>query len=162
MKEIIQEGNPVLRQKAESISIETLPNKEMDQLIADMQEALVDKPNGVALAAPQVAVSKRIFVVSQKVASDTESKVPLVYINPTITKRSKKIGLLEEGCLSIPEKYGSVPRSSQVTITAYDRQGILFTRGASGLLAQIFQHEVDHLNGILYIDTATETHEIIE
>jgi peptide deformylase len=162
MKKIVQEGNTLLRQIAKPVAIETLPNKAMDKLISDMQEALIDKPNGVALAAPQIGVSKRVFVVSEKVTSDTKSTIPLVYINPTITKRSKKVDTLEEGCLSIPHKYGSVPRAQRVTVTAYDHRGKVFTWGASGLLAQIFQHEIDHLNGILYIDTATETHEMQE
>jgi peptide deformylase len=162
MKEIVQEGNPVLRQKAEPVPIETLPNKEIDALLNDMKEALDQKPNGVALAAPQVGVSQQIFIVSERALSEEEHGAPLVYINPHITNRSKKTATLEEGCLSVSAKYGKVPRAQQVTITAYDREGKPFMRGASGLLAQIFQHEVDHLNGILYIDTAIETFDIIE
>ncbi|MFC1730761.1 peptide deformylase, partial [candidate division KSB1 bacterium] len=85
-----------------------------------------------------------------------QNKKDLVYINPKIKKTSKKLSELEEGCLSVEGYSGTVTRSQQVTVEAYDEHGVKFTRGASGLLAQIFQHEIDHLNGVLYIDHARD------
>jgi peptide deformylase len=78
-----------------------------------------------------------------------------VYINPSILKMSRGRKDKHEGCLSIRGQWGMVPRAEKATITAYDEHGKKFTRGASGFLAHIFQHETDHLNGVLYIDTAT-------
>lgn len=84
----------------------------------------------------------------------------MVVINPEIKKLSRKKELMEEGCLSVRWLYGKVLRSLKATIHARDERGMLFMRGASGLLAQIFQHEIDHLNGILFIDKATDVHEV--
>jgi peptide deformylase len=83
-----------------------------------------------------------------------------VYINPVMKKMSKSKKMVEEGCLSVRYLYGKVNRSTKATIEAYDENGNKFTKGGSGLLAQIFQHEYDHLNGILFIDKAKGLEEI--
>jgi peptide deformylase len=84
----------------------------------------------------------------------------ITYINPVITKISKDKSLMEEGCLSVRYAYGKVDRSEKATVKAYDENGKLFTKGASGLMAQIFQHETDHLNGVLFVDKAIDVKEI--
>ncbi len=134
-----------------------------------MKEALKSQDDGVAIAAPQIGVSKRIFIVSGKALAIADEKKEesladhrdLVFINPAITKLSQKKAVLEEGCLSVRYLYGKVARSEKATMTALDESGKKFTRGATGLLAQIFQHEVDHLNGILFIDKAKDIREIL-
>lgn len=165
---ILQNGAPVLREKAKEVAVASLPSPEINQVIKEMREALSAEHDGVAIAAPQIGHPLRIFVVSELVFTKdkkhTEEKpkesFPLVYINPVITKFSKTKKFLEEGCLSVRPWYGKVPRSTRVTVKAYDEHGKVFERGASGLLAQIFQHETDHLNGILFIDTAKDLHEV--
>ncbi|MFA6000113.1 MAG: peptide deformylase, partial [Candidatus Paceibacterota bacterium] len=97
---------------------------------------------------------------SPNLAEKSNKKIKdLVFINPKISKMSKDKEWLMEGCLSVRPLYGKTWRSKKATITAYDENGKKFVRGASGLLAQIFQHETDHLNGILFIDHAKEVRE---
>src|SRR3990167_7584579 len=91
---------------------------------------------------------------------DSKKKKDLVFINPEIIKLSKKKYWAPEGCLSVRWLYGKVFRADKATVRAYNENGERFTRGASGLLAQIFQHEIDHLNGILFIDTAKDLEEL--
>jgi len=153
----------VLRDTAKEIPLETLPSKEIDALIKEMSTALRKESDGVALAAPQVGTSLRLFVVRgylfADVAEDDRSIPDIAFINPVITKTSQEMHLLEEGCLSVRGIWGVAPRFNKVTMTAYSSDGKKITRGASGLLSHIFQHEIDHLNGILFIDKATELHE---
>lgn len=165
---IPHEGNSALREKARAIPIVDVASKRIIALIADMKALLEKEEYGVALAAPQVGESLRLFVVSpnalerrEKKYGDTTSeaagvKDETVYINPEIIKTSRGKTLKHEGCLSVRGKWGRVPRAEKVTLTAYNERGEKFTRGASGLLAHIFQHEMDHLEGILYIDKAKE------
>lgn len=163
MKPIVQNGHPVLRQQAATVPLETIGSKELSKTIADMKRALAKEPDGVAIAAPQINVPLRIFIVSGKVftkETDTEQAPDRVFINPEITKLSKKREWLEEGCLSVRWEYGEVPRATKATVRALDERGVPFTLGASGLLAQIFQHETDHLNGVLFIDTARDVRTI--
>lgn len=164
MRKIIQIGNKMLRETAKDISLKDIKTVKIQKIIQDMKEALVKEADGVGLAAPQIGKSLRIFVISGKALKekDKEEKVSedLVFINPAITKQSRKKELMDEGCLSIRGRYGKVTRSSQVTIRAYDENGKRFERGASSLLAQIFQHEVDHLDGILFTDKAEVSKEI--
>ncbi|MEX0651921.1 MAG: peptide deformylase [Candidatus Paceibacterota bacterium] len=160
MKEILQDGNPVLREIAQEVLIKDIPSKEIKTLLKNMVTALKDKEFGVALAAPQIGVSKRVFIVAEKVFEEDKKEETLVYINPKIVKKSRKTDDLEEGCLSVEGYFGTVTRAKLVTVEAYDETGTKFTRGASGLLAQIFQHEIDHLNGVLYVDHAHNIREV--
>ena len=162
MNAIVQEGDPILRQTAVPVPLEEIRSERIQRLLGSMKEALSDCEDGVALAAPQIGESVRIFVVSPKAfAEDADlSNEHLVYINPTITKLSSKKVTQEEGCLSVRSIYGLIDRSEKATVEAYDEHGKKFSRGASGLLAEIFQHEIDHLNGILFIDTATDLRKI--
>lgn len=124
-----------------------------------MHDTLATQNDGVALAAPQINEPWRIFVVSEKVFNNKSDK-NLVYINPSIINHSKKKDWVEEGCLSVRWLYGQVKRFSHATVQAYNENGELFERGSGGLLAQIFQHEIDHLNGVLFTDKAVNVEEI--
>ncbi|MFT7557354.1 MAG: peptide deformylase [Planctomycetota bacterium] len=158
MSEIIQDGHPTLRNTAHPVPIDAIASQQFRTLIADMHDTLSTVEDGVALAAPQINAPWRIFVVSPR-AFDPYVDQPLTYINPTITSTSKKKESMEEGCLSVRWKYGNTKRHAQTTVHAHDEHGCEFVRGGSGLLAQIFQHEIDHLDGILFHDHATGVHE---
>lgn len=143
--------NP-LRTVAEDVAVSQFKSNELQELVTTMQTSLAQEEDGVALAAPQIGVSKRIFVVSPKAYEETAKWKPLVFINPVITKASKKTKEMQEGCLSVRWIYGTTTRHVSATVEACDVQGNKFTFGASGLIAHIFQHEIDHLDGILFID----------
>ena len=160
MAKLVPQDHPVLHEIAEEVSVEDITSSKVQKVIKDMQQVLLDCPRGVAIAAPQIGVPLRIFVVHDTTAdkSDDEHRVPdMVAINPRIIKTSKKKEEMEEGCLSVPNKYGKTYRHSNVTLRAYDESGNEFERGAGGLLAHIFQHETDHLDGILYVDHAHDS-----
>jgi len=158
MIEIVQNGHPTLREEAALVTEKEFGTDELRAHITDMNTALETQADGVALAAPQIALSKQIFVVSPKALRDDKHHVdlPLTYINPTITKQSRDRKKMDEGCLSVRPLYGKVRRSSRATVTAQDIDGNHFTVEGRGLIAQIFQHETDHLHGILFIDKATD------
>ncbi len=177
---ILQKEAPVLRLQAEPVNPKDFESSRLKKIIADMKTALEKEEDGVAIAAPQIGVPLRIFVVSHrafefkeetevdelgnkvrthiptKIDPNNESTIAgdMVFINPEITKLSRKKRWLPEGCLSVRWLYGEVSRSDKATIRAFDEHGKLFTRGGAGLLAQIFQHETDHLNGVLFTDMA--------
>lgn len=158
--EVVQQGHIALHTKAAEVPVAEISSPEIQQVIADMKLALAGEPDGVAIAAPQIGVSKRIFVVAGSVFGKDHSDV--AYINPVITKYSKKSDLMDEGCLSVRYTYGKVKRSLNVNIEAYSQQGEKITRGAGGLLAHIFQHEFDHLEGTLFVDKASSTEQMSE
>ncbi|WOH36480.1 peptide deformylase [Thalassotalea fonticola] len=122
-------------------------NDDIRKITEDMFETMYEE-NGVGLAATQVNIHQRIVVID---VSDDKSD-PLVLINPVITEKSGEIMINEEGCLSVPGNYAKVDRHTEVTVTALDAQGKEFTRQASELLAICIQHELDHLQGVLFID----------
>ncbi len=179
-KKILQKDASVLRKISQNVPIESIKGAKIQNILKEMKEALESQDDGVAIAAPQIGYSLRIFVVSKRVEGimkrskkskggpvnenemeeDTLGK-DLVFINPVLKKRSKEGRVLEEGCLSVRYLYGQVKRSNKATVEAYDQEGKKITRGGTGLLAQIFQHEIDHLNGILFIDKAKHLEEII-
>ena len=164
MKEIVQDGAPVLREIAKPVPDSMFGSSELSQLIADMTESLDHYPEGVAIAAPQIGVSYRLFLVRKdrtlpSYGNAKDGKPPPeikpeveVYINPEIVKTSRKKAKADEGCLSVHGVYGTTKRHERVTIKARGADGSHIQRGAGGLMAQIFEHEVDHLNGILFID----------
>ncbi|MBI5668780.1 MAG: peptide deformylase [Chloroflexi bacterium] len=158
IREIIRLDNPVLRKKAHRV---TSFDKKFQQLVDDMVETMLDAP-GVGLAAPQVAVSQRLIVVrlpddedSRQEYGDEAGKLYVV-ANPEIIKASKEMVEGVEGCLSIPGYVGTVDRHEKVTVTGLDRHGKPLRVKATGWLARVFQHEIDHLDGRLYIDIAKE------
>ncbi len=178
---IVQKEHPALRAVAQEIPKSEIGSARLRTLIAEMKKLLAKEEYGVALAAPQVGESLRLFVVSgsavtkrertsakrdvknesspQATSYKLQANLDQVYINPILTKLSRGKKEKHEGCLSVRGKWGMVPRAEKATITAYDEHGKKFTRGASGLLAHIFQHEMDHLDGVLYIDKATELYD---
>jgi peptide deformylase len=166
MKEIVQDGAPVLREIAKPVPDGFFGSAELTHIIGDMTEALDRELEGVALAAPQLDIPYRIFIVRKDrtlppINVPEGSPLPPppapeveVYINPEIAKTSRKRALTDEGCLSVRGVYGTTNRHERVTIRASRPDGSLFERGGGGIMAQIFEHEVDHLNGILFIDHA--------
>lgn len=133
--------DPVLRQKAKRLrNIDASIEKLIDEMLETMPAV-----SGVGLAAPQVGVSLQLAVIG------LPEEDPIVLVNPEIIKRSGE-RIVEEGCLSIPGYSGEITRSEAVTVKGRDRQGKEYRIKAVGLLAQALEHEIDHLNGILYID----------
>ncbi len=138
---IIQAGDPVLRTPAVPV---TVFHKKLAKLVDDMYDILYSKDGGAGLAAPQIGISKRIVVID---CGDG----PAELINPEIlSKEGEQTG--EEGCLSVRGYYGIVKRADIVRVKAFDRKGNEFEIEAEGFTARCIQHEVDHLNGILYTD----------
>lgn len=138
------------------------------KIIKEMKTALEAQSDGVAIAAPQIGVSLRMFVVSGRIyeilyPTDEASKKKvedMVFINPEIVKISKEREELEEGCLSVRYLYGKIMRAKKAKVRALNEKGEEFEMGGSGLIAQIFQHETDHLEGKLFIDSATDIHDL--
>jgi len=157
---VVQIGSPVLRQTAEPVHAKDFGSKPLKALIAKMKKVLDKEKYGVAIAAPQVGASLRLFVVvgrafDEEAGEESKTKTPdKAFINPTLMRVSRKKKEMSEGCLSVRGKYGAVLRHEKVTVKAYDESGKQFIYHGSGLVAHIFQHEVDHLGGILYIDKA--------
>ncbi len=168
MVTIVQKGDPVLRQIAKDVPIADITTPAIKNILQKMQQALNEQEDGVAIAAPQIGESLRIFIVSGKVLSknypdlEPTEVIPndLICINPELSKLSKDKKKMPEGCLSVRWLYGKVMRSNKATLRAYDEHGQIFTRGGSGLLAQIFQHETDHLDGVLFVDKAEDIEDI--
>ncbi len=160
MSKLVKQNHPALHAIAEEVSVADITSPKIKKVLKDMRAALdaynVKGFHGIAIAAPQIGVSLRIFLVHSTDTKKGEAGgLPdLVAINPQILKLSKKKHIVGEGCLSVSDDYGAVNRSTHATIRAYDEHGNVYERGASGLLAQVFQHECDHLDGILFIDKA--------
>jgi len=153
-------GDKVLRAVSKEIPVDKILNSENQNLIKGLKAALANQGDGVGLSAPQIAISKRIFVINPDVYAgliDTlpeNTPVKTVFINPEIIATSKDRKTLDEGCLSVRPWYGKVKRATRTTVRAYDENGEIFKLEGRGLLAQAFQHEIDHLDGILFIDKA--------
>jgi peptide deformylase len=162
-KPILQKEDPVLHTKSKEIPLEKISSPEIQNIITEMKLALRKEKDGVAIAAPQIGYNVRIFVIAGQVfTSDEKERTSFeqVCINPVIIKKSRKKMWVPEGCLSVRWWYGETHRHQQATISAYNEFGESFTLGGSGLLAQIFQHEIDHLDGILFINHAEKVHEL--
>jgi peptide deformylase len=159
LREIVLLPDPVLRRKAHKI---TNFEKDMQQLIDDMIETMRDAP-GVGLAAPQVGVSQRLIVVEFGDEEDEEAPKKLyVVINPEIVKASEETEEGVEACLSVPGYAGTVTRSENVVVKGLNRHGRPIRIKASGWLARIFQHEIDHVDGIVFTDRAERVWELQE
>ncbi len=167
MTDIVQRDNPVLRRKAKEVPTGEIGSDHIQAIINKMKTAVHSQKDGVAIAAPQVGEPLRIFVVNRELLKKADKKFKgddddMIFINPKITKLSKDRRDMEEGCLSVRWLYGRVKRASKASITAYDENGVVVKRGASGLLAQIFQHECDHLEGVLFTDKTKDVWEMTE
>ncbi len=146
--EVMKTGHPVLKQIAEPVEF---VNKKIRQLLDDMAETMY-KTDGVGLAAPQVNVSKRIIVLD-------DGNCLIEVINPEIVKKEgSQVGL--EGCLSVPELFGDVERYDKIEVHGINRNNKKIKIKAEGFLARIFQHEIDHLNGILFVEKLVNPNEI--
>ncbi|MFN3507432.1 MAG: peptide deformylase [Allorhizobium sp.] len=146
IKPLIILPDPLLRQV--SAPVERV-DAELEQLIDDMLETMYEAP-GIGLAAIQVGVPRRLLVID--LAKEGEEPAPLVFINPEILKSSDDRSVYEEGCLSIPDYYAEVERPAAITVKSIGRDGKEQMTEADGLLATCLQHEIDHLNGVLFID----------
>ena len=146
--EVMKTGHPVLKQIAEPVEF---VNKKIRQLLDDMAETMY-KTDGVGLAAPQVNVSKRIIVLD-------DGNGLIEVINPELVKKEgSQVGL--EGCLSVPELFGDVERYDKIEVHGINRNNKKIKIKAEGFLARIFQHEIDHLNGILFVEKLVNPNEI--
>ena len=153
IKPIIFESNQMLRRKAKPVPVKKISEPEFVKLITNMKETLEATQNGIGLAATQINAPWRIFIV----------KIPEyigTFINPEILDTGKRTVILEEGCLSVPNTYGQVIRPKTIKIKTFNEQGLNFKLRAKGLLARVIQHEIDHLNGKLFIDKAQRTYKI--
>ncbi|MBD2871452.1 peptide deformylase [Paenibacillus arenilitoris] len=149
---IVKDPDPVLREVAKEV---TKFNANLQKLLKDMAETMYDA-DGVGLAAPQIGISKRVIVVD---VGDERGLIEMV--NPVIVEQEgEQLG--PEGCLSIPNLNGDVLRADRIVVKGQDSSGQFFTVEASGFLARAFQHEVDHLNGILFTDLAENVYDITE
>jgi peptide deformylase len=146
IKPLIILPDPVLRQLSQPV--ETV-NADVRRLADDMLDTMYDAP-GIGLAAIQIGVPRQMLVID--VAKEGEDKQPLVFINPKILTTSDEMSVYEEGCLSIPDYYAEVERPAVVTVEYIDLEGKQLTAKVDGLLATCLQHEIDHLNGVLFID----------
>jgi peptide deformylase len=158
IREIVKMGNPVLAVRA--APVDTADTADLVALLPDMVETM-RAAGGVGLAAPQVGVSLRviIFEVPEARASGAEDDQPIglqVLINPELEPLGAEISLGWEGCLSIPDLRGEVPRHARIRYTGLDGEGNRVSREAGGFHARVVQHEVDHLDGILYPERMTD------
>ena len=145
-KKIIIEPDPILRKKSQPLE---KVDDQLKNLMDDMLETMYDAP-GIGLAAVQIGILKRVVVID--VSKENEKKNPFFFINPIIKSRSKKTSVYEEGCLSLPGHFAEVERPAECEIDYIDYNGNKKNLKASGILATCVQHEIDHLNGILFID----------
>ena len=145
-REIVIEPDPILRKKSERLE---KVDDELRSLLDDMLETMYAAP-GIGLAAAQVGILKRVIVID--LAKDGEKKSPLFFVNPVITWKSEILEKKEEGCLSIPDYFAEIKRPNACHVSYLDQHGKEKKLKAEGLLATCIQHEIDHCDGILFID----------
>lgn len=158
--EVSQVGNPILRQIAQPID---RLDESIQNLIDNLMETLLQS-NGVGIAAPQVGASYRVIIIASRPNArypNAPEMEPTVMINPCITRASGEIFKDWEGCLSVPGIRGLVPRHSTIAIAYCDRQGKLQKQQLTDFVARIFQHELDHLDGKVFLDRLETTQDII-
>ena len=143
---ILKEPDPILRKKSTPVSV---VDKSIKKLLHDMLETMYAAP-GIGLAAAQVGVLKRLVVID--LAKDGEKKSPIFFVNPVITWKSDILEKKEEGCLSIPDYFAEIKRPNACHVKYLDQHGKEKQLKAEGLLATCIQHEIDHCDGILFID----------
>ena len=181
---IVKNPHKTLRKKSLPVPIVNIVSPKIQELISDMKEVLRSTADGVGLAAPQVGRSLRIFIVSEEAEEidkavdkgwerrhpQTQAKIEekpyekrewkyYVFINPEVKNTSRKKIDGPEGCLSVPGKFGEVRRREKITVEAHNEHGKKFTRGASRFFARVIQHELDHLEGMLFVDKADKLFE---
>lgn len=154
-----------MREKAEEVPVQEIKNKKFREIIQKMERVIAENEEAVAVAAPQIGESWRIFAISEWAKNSETRKEKkefknIIFINPKIIKTSQRQKSMQEGCLSTPALFGTTKRAEKIRIEALDENGKKFTHSASGLFAQALQHEIDHLNGILFVDKATNLSKI--
>ena len=149
---VVIDPDPILRKRSEAVDVKRIKAPEFQELISDMALTMQEK-DGVGLAAPQIGKNIRMIIVESK-------NGPMCIINPILSKNSIMKEWGQEGCLSVPNKFGEVKRHKKTTCTYVDQEKNTHTIVAHGLLARIFQHEIDHLDGILFIDKARDIKEM--
>ena len=145
-RKILIEPDPILRKKSDPLD---QVDNEVRKLLKDMLETMYDAP-GIGLAAVQIGILKRIVVID--ISKDEKKKEPLFLVNPEIIYRSKETSVYEEGCLSLPSQFAEIERPAKCSLKYIDFNGKEKKLEAEGLLATCIQHEVDHLDGVLFID----------
>ena len=146
MRKIVIEPDPILRKKSENLEkVDNDTRKLLDEMLKTMYAA-----PGIGLAAVQIGILKRLVVID--ISKEDQKKNPLFLINPVITYKSKNTSIYEEGCLSLPGHFAEIERPSECSVDYIDYNGKEKKLKADGLLATCIQHEVDHLNGVLFID----------
>ena len=159
--EIAQLGDPVIRERA--VEVADLADPQLQALIDDLLATVADE-NGMGIAAPQVSVSKRIIILSSKPNSRypyAPAMDPTAMINPKIEWASSDLEKDWEGCLTVPGIRGLVPRHRKVRVQYQARQGAVVETAYEGFLARIFQHEIDHLDGLVFLDRVESTHDLV-
>ena len=157
LREVVKLPDPILRRKAHKVADF---GKDFQKLVDDMVDTMRDEP-GVGLAAPQVNISQRVIVVEYPEDDSIEDAQPKLFVvaNPEIVKASEDTVMGVEGCLSVPNLYGDVERSISIVVNGLNRYGKKQRIRARGWLARIFQHEIDHLNGVLFVDRAVKLYQ---
>lgn len=169
---IVQNPNKTLRQISAEVPLERIKSAEIQKIIKEMKKELIlsKAQDGVALAAPQIGYNLRIFIILEEILKlskgifdkkelnnkNKKEEKFIVFINPEIVKKSKKSVLAPEGCLSVNGVQGKIKRAEKVTVKALDENGKEFKIAASKILSQAAQHEIDHLEGVLFIDKAMD------
>jgi peptide deformylase len=157
---IVRLGHPALRTPAQPVAPERVPAREMQRLIDDMIETM-RAAVGVGLAAPQVGFGLQLFVYEALDPEDPSTGIPLrVLINPMVEPEPGEMVYDWEGCLSIPDLRGLVPRHPAVRVRGLDREGRALDYVAEGFEARIVQHEFDHLNGVVFLDRMRDLHSL--
>jgi peptide deformylase len=141
---ILTHPNPELRHRSGEVDIREITTPEFQEF-ADAFAAFMVTSDGIGLAAPQIGLKKRIIAVAE------QDRIG-IFVNPEIIKKSEALQEFEEGCLSVPNVYGTVERSKRIRVRAIDRHGRKTEFDVSGFRATVFQHEIDHLDGVLFID----------
>jgi len=154
---IITHPSESLRRRSIELSKKEILSDEVQSLIKPMIDTMYDD-DGIGLAAPQIGKNIRLIVIGKEAAKELD--FDMVLINPTWQKISKKTNWEVEGCLSVPNIYGKVRRFTSIDVQALDQQGNKILFEAYGFLSRVIQHEVDHLDGILFIDKAKDTHKL--
>ena len=184
---IVKQPHKVLRKRAAELLARDIPAPKIQHLIAAMKATLAATPDGVGLAAPQIGEALRIFIISEeaveinraeKAGWERRQKHDLgavaekpyekrawkyyCFINPVLKNHSRRVIDGPEGCLSVPGTFGDVSRYEKITVEAHDETGKKFTRNCSRFFARVIQHELDHLEGTLFIDKAKDLMQIPE
>ncbi|KKQ28128.1 MAG: Peptide deformylase [Candidatus Magasanikbacteria bacterium GW2011_GWC2_37_14] len=164
MLKIVTLPNPKLRERSTEIDRDFLLSPEIQTLIIEMSPKMYTS-DGIGLAAPQVGYNIRLCIIGKEALKlDKKNKLPvefdLILVNPTWQKTSRKTNIDEEGCLSVPGIIGKVKRQSDIEVEAWNEKGEKIKFAAHNYFARVIQHEVDHLDGILFIDKAKDIQEI--